>query len=467
MQNHWRPKFHFSPDHGWINDPNGLVRCKDEYHMFYQYYGEDTVWGPMHWGHVRSKDLLHWEQLPVALCPDELGYIFSGSCYYDEKNVSGLGSAENPPLLAFYTSHLKETKQEQQSLAYSTDGIHFTKYPGNPIIPGPEYSNRRDPEVLENPILGGYTMVVTEETQIAFYHSADLLHWERSGTFAPGEYGLSGICECPCLFPAETEEGRKWVLMISMILSEAERSKAPSVYNKSSHITQYFVGDFDGEKFVDTECSREPLVPDYGMDLYAPVCFSGVKDVISIGWVGNWEYSDKIPTAEEGYRGAVTLPRRLFLKKTGDGYRLRAEILTGEETPIMKIREVYPGDGKTMMIEPREAVAELRTDLPAEGEILLTNGREEARLAFTEQEYIFDRSRAGRKDFSESFAEPRHSIFTIPRRVPAEDREHSKLHLIWDRSVLEVSLDDGLTMLTAYLFPEEGYERVEVRCLRV
>src|SRR5882672_10678606 len=100
-----RPQVHFSPLTGWMNDPNGLVYFKDEYHLFFQYYPDSTVWGPMHWGHATSKDLIHWKQEPIALYPDSLGYIFSGSAVVDERNSSGLGTDGHIPLVAIFTQH--------------------------------------------------------------------------------------------------------------------------------------------------------------------------------------------------------------------------------------------------------------------------------------------------------------------------------------------------------------------------
>ena len=127
FQEKYRPQFHFSPAEHWMNDPNGMVYYEGEYHLFYQHYPEASVWGPMHWGHAISKDLVHWEHMPVALAPDSLGYIFSGSAVVDWKNTSGFGTTENPPLVAFFTYHnpdIEQAKQieiESQGVAYSVD----------------------------------------------------------------------------------------------------------------------------------------------------------------------------------------------------------------------------------------------------------------------------------------------------------------------------------------------------------
>jgi len=101
----YRPQIHFSPKTGWMNDPNGMIYHKGIYHLFFQYYPDSTVWGPMHWGHATSKDLFHWKEQTIALYPDNLGYIFSGSAVLDKYNTTGLGTKQHPPLIAIFTHH--------------------------------------------------------------------------------------------------------------------------------------------------------------------------------------------------------------------------------------------------------------------------------------------------------------------------------------------------------------------------
>ena len=136
-----RPQYHFSPAANWMNDPNGMVYYEGEYHLFYQYYPDSTVWGPMHWGHAVSPDMVSWEHLPIALYPDSLGYIFSGSAVIDWDNTSGLGDGEEPPMIAIFTHHEMEGERNKtntfqyQSIAYSNDrGRTFVKYDGNPVV---------------------------------------------------------------------------------------------------------------------------------------------------------------------------------------------------------------------------------------------------------------------------------------------------------------------------------------------
>jgi fructan beta-fructosidase len=147
----YRPQYHFSPEKNWSNDPNGMVYYQGEYHLFYQYNPADVVWGPMHWGHAVSKDLIHWEHLPIALEPDQkLGMIFSGSAVVDKNDTTGFFDG-GEGLVAIYTTHLEreEGPLQQQAIAYSKDnGRSWTKYEGNPVIKNYGVEDFRDPKVI-------------------------------------------------------------------------------------------------------------------------------------------------------------------------------------------------------------------------------------------------------------------------------------------------------------------------------
>ena len=324
-----RPKYHFTPTYGWMNDPNGLVFYQNRYHLFFQYNPHGLTWDSMHWGHAISTDLLNWQEQEIALYPDEQGDIFSGSCIVDHENLSGLGTKDNPPLLAFYTSHNMENSREMQCLAYSTDGIHFQKHPSNPIIPGQEYTPARDPHVFTNKILGGYSLCFTTEKEIVFYHSLDLLMWEKTGAFILPEYALHGMIECPCMFSCsvsdDTDIKEKYVLMMSMDIPEEEYSKLSEETMPHNRLMQYFVGTFDGSAFQADREQQEVLLVDYGPDFYAGSIFSNVDKTILMAWLGNSSASMKIKTEREGFRGIQSYPRRLSLCRCDKGYRLHHE----------------------------------------------------------------------------------------------------------------------------------------------
>ncbi len=205
----YRPQFHFSPEAHWMNDPNGLVYFGGEYHLFYQYYPGSNVWGPMHWGHAVSPDMIHWKHLPVALYPDSLGYIFSGSAVSDTNNTSRLGTMENPPMVAIFTYHDPTGEKkgsltfQNQGIAYSTDkGRNWTKYPGNPVLKNPGIRDFRDPKVFWHEKSGKWVMILAVHDRIHLYSSPDLTDWTFLSEFGQGIGAHGGVWECPDLFPA-------------------------------------------------------------------------------------------------------------------------------------------------------------------------------------------------------------------------------------------------------------------------
>jgi fructan beta-fructosidase len=243
-----RPQIHFTPAANWMNDPNGMVFYEGEYHLFYQYYPDSNVWGPMHWGHAVSRDMVHWEHLPVALYPDSLGYIFSGSAVVDWNNTSGFGKEGVSPLVAIYTYHdpvgAKEGRNDfqTQGIAFSLDkGRSWTKYADNPVLKNPGLIDFRDPKVKWDENSGQWVMVLAAFDHVKFYGSRDLKNWEYLSDFGQ-EWGThGGVWECPDLFPMEVEGTgeTKWVLILNL---------NPGGPNGGSGV-QYFVGNFDGKKF--------------------------------------------------------------------------------------------------------------------------------------------------------------------------------------------------------------------------
>ena len=344
-----RPRFHFTPEKGWMNDPNGPVYFKGKYHLFYQHNPYACVWDSMHWGHAVSDDLINWEHLPIALKPDELGDIYSGSCIVDDMGISPFGSADKPALLAFYTSHHPVTYREEQHLAVSYDGIRFEKYDNNPIIPGLPDTPARDPHVFKNMILGGHSLCITKEDRIIFYHSSDLIKWEKTGEFKLPSFAFQGMIECPCLihFP-ETDD--KYVLMMSMDVAESEYVKFPEHVKPHYRFMQYLVGDFDGRNFIVHESCKEPMLVDEGEDFYAGTVFSNMPFPLLIAWLGDFGKGKDIPTEQEGFRGVLSYPRKLSLVKKEDKYLLKQEFYPPIEDGLLNIKdnivsEIISSDG--------------------------------------------------------------------------------------------------------------------------
>lgn len=243
-----RPQFHFSPEANWMNDPNGMVYYEGEYHLFYQYYPEGIVWGPMHWGHAISTDLIHWEHLPIALYPDEHGLIFSGSAVIDWNNTSGFGKDDQPAMVAIYSYHDLAKEQagleddfQTQGIAYSIDkGRTWTKYKGNPVLGNPGIRDFRDPKVIWHEDSQQWVMALAVLDHLMIYGSPNLKEWSLLSEFGKDLGSHDGVWECPDLFPLKDETGKEhWVLILNM---------NPGNPNGGSG-TQYFIGDFDGKEF--------------------------------------------------------------------------------------------------------------------------------------------------------------------------------------------------------------------------
>lgn len=280
-----RFSYHFEPQSGWMNDPNGLIYYKGQYHAFFQHYPYEPRWGQMHWGHAVSTDLLHWENLPIALYPD-MHYEDDGGCF------SGSAVEKDGRLYLFYTS-VSHSLGQTQSLAWSDDGVHFAKYPGNPVIASNPFgaSDFRDPKVSF--IDGQYRMVVGSGDEsvgrVLLYTSEDLLQWSYEGVLFEGaEY--AHCIECPDFFKI----GDRYVLMFSKI---GERERA----------THFIVGDFRDGKLVNYSVSR----PEWGPDLYAPQTFLRDGRRIMIGWMYHW---GKETPKDCPYAGALSIPRELSLE---------------------------------------------------------------------------------------------------------------------------------------------------------
>ncbi|GGY22377.1 glycoside hydrolase family 32 protein [Streptomyces djakartensis] len=240
----YRPQFHFTPRKNWMNDPNGLVYYKGEYHLFYQYNPNGNSWGDMSWGHAVSKDLVHWEELPLALSHDDEEMVFSGGAVVDWGNSTGFGTKTNPPMVAIYTSAYRDGGEQAQSLAYSTDrGRTWTKYQGNPVI-GIGSKDFRDPKVQWYAPTKSWLMTVSlsAEHKVRFYSSRNLKDWDLLSEFGPAG-ATGGVWECPDLFPLAVDgdpDNIKWVLVVNLNPGGIAGGSA----------AQYFVGDFDGRKFT-------------------------------------------------------------------------------------------------------------------------------------------------------------------------------------------------------------------------
>ena len=428
----FRPKIHFTPPEGWTNDPNGLVKYDGKYHLFYQHNPKEAVWGPMHWGHAVSTDFVNWEHLPIALYPDEHGTIFSGSAVADVENVSGLGKDGKIPLIAFYTYH---GEQQTQGIAYSLDGVNFTKYEGNPVIPNPGILDYRDPKMFWNPVHNCWSMVLAAAETCHFYKSKNLLDWEKTGEFgdrriaAEGNHS-HGIWECPDMVPMVYNGKTVWLLIGSMTIEKGK----PIIG------TQYFLGDFDGDKFINSMPFGYAERLDSGWDNYAGVAFNNVDEPLFIGWGTSWRYAADTPTGV--YCGNMTLPRLLSLKDTPVGLRL-ASFPVELDSVFAKAEEKISGETFLLRVKGKGAC-----------KVTLRNSAGQY-LCFGvdgENNLFLDRTNAGAKDFNEVFA----SECSVTKAKRFYDGEYT-LDFVFDVSVSELFVDFGTRSMSMVCYPDVAF----------
>ncbi|KAF4943529.1 hypothetical protein FSARC_14899 [Fusarium sarcochroum] len=307
----YRPQVHFSPPKHFMNDPNGMFRDADGlWHLYYQYNPTDIVAGNQHWGHATSKDLYHWTNQPIALFPpkDDV-FIFSGSAVIDVNNTSGFFPDQDNGVVAIYT--LASPTLQTQAIAYSRDGGYtFTPYANNPVInsTSPQF---RDPKVVR--YNDSWVMVVAypQDFAIGIFTSPDLKEWTPTSNFS--HHGLLGMqYECPNMItiPYVDEEGKRqddmWLMAISI------NPGAPL----GGSITEYYPGTFNGTHFEAVDAAAR--IADFGKDNYAGQWFYGLADdeyPVSMAWASNWQYTGVVPTGNEGWRSAMSLPRENYLTK--------------------------------------------------------------------------------------------------------------------------------------------------------
>ncbi|MBB4078757.1 fructan beta-fructosidase [Lewinella aquimaris] len=481
-----RPQVHFSPPTQWMNDPNGMVYLDGEYHLFYQHYPDSNVWGPMHWGHAVSEDLVHWENLPIALYPDSLGWIFSGSAVVDHGNTSGLGEDGKDPLIAIFTYHNDKLEKEgrndfqYQGIAYSNDrGRSWTKYAGNPVVPNTQpIRDFRDPKVIWDEERSRWLMVFAAQDHVMLWSSDNLIDWEHLSDFGTEIGAHGGVWECPDFFPIQVEgsEATKWVLLLSI---------NPGGPNGGS-ATQYFVGEFDGTDFtLDPDFAEdlqntEAIWLDYGRDNYAGVTWSDVPEAdgrrIFIGWMSNWDYARDVPTTV--WRSAMTVPRKLELHRVPEGLRVFSnpvreltELRTVENTlragtfSESVALETIIDSGSDPISGAGHDAYELILEFELVGDdqlpfgVELANGQGETyRVGYdpARKEFFSDRTKSGKNDFSEKFAAE------ITRAPRLGDAKTLRMHLIFDRASAELFADGGATVITDIFFPTEQFDQISL-----
>ncbi|TQN32254.1 fructan beta-fructosidase [Haloactinospora alba] len=451
----WRPLLHFTPERNWINDPNGLVFFRGEYHLFFQHNPEGLDHANMSWGHAVSNDLTRWEELPVALEPDELGEIFSGGAVVDHDDTSGFFGG-GAGLVAFYTSAGEE---QHQSVAYSADrGRSWTKYEGNPVIPNPGIPDFRDPKVIRHDPSGAWVLMLAAGDRIMFYRSSNLRDWEHVSDFGSEHGAHGGVWECPELFelPVDSDpDTTRWVLVVSINPGGPAGGSA----------VQYFTGDFDGTAFTSDGPPQRVLWADEGSDFYAAQSWSDVPDRdgrrLWVAWMSNWNYAGDVPTTP--WRGAMTLPRQLGLTGTGAGYRLTQRPVDELERR-RTVRRRWHGtveEGRNERITRGTAldidvVFRLQSALSFGVEVLAgANCRTRVGYRPDREEMFLDRTAHGRAEVEPAFP----AVHTMSLRP---EGDVVRMRIVVDRSCVEAFGGSGEAVLSDLVFPDEDGEQVRL-----
>ncbi|WP_348825538.1 glycoside hydrolase family 32 protein [Flavobacterium aestuarii] len=471
----YRPNLHFTPKKGWMNDPNGMFFYKGLYHLYFQHYPDKNLWGPMHWGHATSRDMITWKEQKIALYPDEKGYIFSGSSVVDVNNTSGFGSLKNPPIVAIFTYHdpVKEKAgaidYQSQAIAYSLDeGMTWTKYKGNPVIKNPGIKDFRDPKMMWDTVHNQWIMILAADVETKIYRSSNLIDWELASAFGKN-LGVHGApWECPDFFPikAEGTDETKWVLLQSI---------NPGGPNGGS-ATQYFVGDFDGKTFTLADSFAkdlnivDALWVDYGKDNYAGVTWSNVPEAdgrkLFIGWMSNWEYAMKVPT--ENWRSSTTIPRELKLINTDGHYRIVSFPVKELDKYISKtIKKDHLTIDKTTVIADKSTadISKLDIHFTMKGlkedkyDFILSNKENNAvhfGISKKDKCFYIDRSNASQKTFSDDFAKK------ISKAPITSDFDSIEVRIIIDKTSIEVFYNNGKTVMTEIFFSDNPMESFSI-----
>ncbi len=438
-----RPLFHLSPTVGWLNDPNGFSFYQGEYHLFYQYHPYDTNWGPMHWGHCKSKDMLHWERLPAALAPDQP---------YDQNGCFSGSAAETPEgqHILMYTGVRKDGNREFQTQCIAVgDGINYEKLPANPVItkelvpPGGSFQDFRDPKIWWD---GSQWLAVagnrTEDGSgaVLLYASRDLKDWNFKGTIDRSRNQWGKMWECPDLFPLDGQ--------MVLLVSPQELETSDLNFHKG-YESLCLLGSWEPEK---NRFIRRSVLPiDQGLDFYAPQTLLAPDGRrIMVAWMQDWDSAKCVPEGQNWF-GQMTLPRELHIR---NGRLIQQPVRElkrwrGERTAYENVE--VSGDMSLPGIFGRTLDLTLRLQAQ-DGPFTLKFAQDNSHFtAFTFQP---DRSLLT-LDRSHSGLPKGHAL---SRTIPVHSREGLlELRLILDRFSVEAFVNGGEQTLSATLYtPQEA-----------
>ncbi|KRE93494.1 hypothetical protein ASG76_13635 [Nocardioides sp. Soil774] len=442
-----RPRDHFTPVRGWLNDPNGLLLHEGELHLFFQHNPGDLVHGPISWGHAVSTDLIDWTELPTAIAATDVQHAWSGSVVHDAANTSGLDSGATGPLVALYTGFDPATGAQSQCVAHSSDrGRTWTAYAANPVLDVGSTSFR-DPKVLRHGDGWAMVLVRADEHVVELYRSPDLLRWTHHSTFGP-EGHVDADWECPDLVrvPVEGTSQHADVLLVSV------SDGAPA----GGSGMQYFVGVLDDDGFRSTQPARWM---DHGADFYAAISYAGdvgPQPVVQ-AWMSNWRYADKVPARD--FRGSMTLARRLSLRRRGAELVLvqRPVVRPGAQTYAAADLEVDRALALPVAARTCRVVAEIDLGTARRAGLHVRVGPGERTTVWVDRDgaVALDRTSSGTVEVHPDFA----AVHTA--RLP-DDPGAVRLEVVVDVASVEVFLADGEVVLTDQVFPDPDSTGIEV-----
>ncbi len=422
----YRPQFHFTPEKNWHNDPNGLVYYDGEYHMFYQYNPKGNEWGYMHWGHAVSKDLVHWEHLPIALYPDDNSEdkvnctAFSGSAIVDENNLLEKQQGDVKTLIAFYTS-----QNCGQRIAYSTDkGRTWEKYEGNPIIPYDEKDDARDPKVFWHNESQKWVMVLYRKTSeddkskgVSIYNSDNLIDWQWKSH-------VPGFFECPDLIQLKVTnrpDELKWVLF------DGDGS--------------YLIGAFDGETFTPESAK---ISSDFGKNYYATQTWSNIPKedgrTLQIAWMRGGKFP-QMP-----FNGQMSFPCELSLTKFNFGYKLVRK-------PVKEIEQLH---GKHYKWDNKNLIPGINKNIVkgVKGDCLHIIG--EFDLKTSESFGFMVRQNKKNQGAEILYNRKRGTLSVLNSTVPVVPVDNKiSLEILLDRASIEIFINGGQAVISNCFTPEE------------
>lgn len=438
----YRLRYHLMPPGGWMNDPNGLIFYRGEFHAFYQHYPYEPYQGPMHWGHAKSEDLIHWEHLPIALMPSEsydLGEQSGYGCW------SGSAVDDDGVLSLLYTGHVDgRSPVEVQCLARSVDGLTFEKYVNNPIIDAPPHEQCfgfRDPKVWKHNdmyyMLVGYGNDGVGKTLM--YKSIELIHWEYVGVPAQSDGMMGDMWECPDMFQLGDVADDHVLIFSPMNIAPVK--------------TMYWSGQFDYENVVFNRSHVDRI--DYGFDFYAPQTLIDDKGRrIMFGWMNIWGAT--MPEREDGWMGALTLPRELKLaddgtlrcvpvdeltRLRGNHHQLKAEVLKADQ--LLNLSTIQ-GDALEIIVvfDMKDAAVDVKFGIRVRSAL---DDSQYTEIAYdtANSRLLMNRELAGTGDGGVSEAP-----------LTMMDNGQVKLHIYVDRSSVELFANDGVRTITNRIYPD-------------